>query len=407
MARSKLHNIPTVVLALDRNYVFGREILRGVVEYARLYGPWAFYTAREEREEAAAILNYIEKLKPQGAISNDSKLGYKIYRLGIPTIFASNISIEPIKNAPRFIVDNESAVKLAVEHFTNRGFYNFAYCGYKNCWWAEERGRIFKKMMAEAGFEVSIHYEANIQKEGFLREKQKILVNWLRSLPKHVGLLAGNDQIGQEVAEMCKIAGIRVPDEIAILGVDNDELICELTDPPMSSVALAAKEAGHQVACQLDKMMQGKEISAQEIIVKPTYVVSRQSTNIIATEDKLVAEAIQFINVNYTRLIQVSDVISELAVSRRCLEQKFKKVVGRSIHEEIIRVRIEQIAKLLVETDLPIHQIAAKFGYTSLDNHMSRCFRAEKKMTPQAYRKKFQLEHTSRIMSLHDINIDK
>ena len=218
------------------------------------------------------------------------------------------------------------------------------------------------------------------------KNEDHFIADWLRSLPKPIGLMACNDDRGQHVIEACKLAGLRVPDEVAVIGADNDELVCELSDPPMSSVAVNFERAGYDSAELLAKLMAGRRSVSKAIVVSPTHVVARQSTNILAIEDAHVAKSLRFIRLHGREAIQVTDVVTASGLSRRVLEKRFRKLLGRSVLIEIRRVRVAQICRLLAETNLSVSQIADSLGYTSIE-HIARYFRSEMKMSPLAYRK--------------------
>lgn len=197
-----------------------------------------------------------------------------------------------------------------------------------------------------------------------------------------------DDEQGRHAIEACKIAGLHVPEQVAIIGVDNDELVCALSYPPLSSVAPNTERAGYEAAELLDKMMAGKKMKNKNIIVHPTHIMTRQSTDILTIEDHEVAEAVRFIRQHAKEPIQVTDVVNAIALSRRVLERRFRKVLNRSVLAEIRRVRIETVAQMLVETDLSISQIALTLGYPDVKN-IARYFRREKEMSLLAYRKKY------------------
>jgi LacI family transcriptional regulator len=214
------------------------------------------------------------------------------------------------------------------------------------------------------------------------------MANWLKSLPKPVGLMTFADDRSQQVIDTCKIAGVNVPDEVAVIGVDNDDLICDLSDPPLSSIAFNTERAGYEAAELLDKLMAGKKVVNQTIVVRPTHIVTRQSTNIIAIEDRVVADAARFIRQHSRKIIQVSDVTSAVMVSRCTLERRFRRALGKSVLKELKRVRTDQITQMLMETNLSVSQIASTLGYLSA-THIARYFRQEKGISPLAYRKKY------------------
>jgi LacI family transcriptional regulator len=214
------------------------------------------------------------------------------------------------------------------------------------------------------------------------------MADWLKSLPKPVGLMTCTDDRSQDVVEASKIAGVHVPEDLAIIGVDNDELVCELSSPPLSSIALNTQRSGYEAAELLDKLMSRKRIKMANltIVVHPTHIVTRQSTDILAIEDRDVVAAVRFIRRNAREMIQVDDVVDTVAVSRRSLEQRFRRELGCSVLAEIKRARIDQVARMLVETNLSVSQIALALGYSGVEN-IARYFRSEKGMSPLAYRK--------------------
>ena len=189
--------------------------------------------------------------------------------------------------------------------------------------------------------------------------------------------MACNDDRGHHVLEACKIAELRVPEDVAVIGVDNDILVCEMCDPPLSSIALNTESAGYETAELLDKLMRNTEMCGQEILVAPTHVVSRHSTDIFAIKDENVVKALCFIFKNIRRKIIVEDIVKVTSLSRRSLETKFKKNLGRSIMDEVRRMRIGIISKLLIETDLSIAEICNTFSFIDMD-HIARYFKKEK-----------------------------
>jgi LacI family transcriptional regulator len=277
--------------------------------------------------------------------------------------------------------------KMAAEHLLNRGFRQFAYCGFEDMFGARSRGESFSKKIAEVGFETHFYKQPKSKAKRSWENEQIYMADWLKSLPKPVGLMTCTDDRSQYAIEACKIAGLHVPEQVAIIGVDNDELVCELSTPPLSSIALNTERAGYEAAELLDKLMAGKKMTKQTIVVQATHVVARQSTDILAIEDQDVVKALRFIRQHSNEMIQVSDVVDATSVSRRALEQRFRRVLGRSVLAEIRRVRTDLVTQMLVETNLSISKIALTLGYTGVEN-IARYFQHEKGMSLQAYRKK-------------------
>jgi LacI family transcriptional regulator len=289
---------------------------------------------------------------------------------------------------------------MAAEHLLDRGFRQFAYCGFYNISWSDERGESFAKRIAEAGFKTNFYKPQKSKNKRLWENEQPYMVDWIKLLPKPLGLMACNDERGHNVIESCKIAGLDVPSEIAIIGVDNDELVCDLSDPPMTSISLNNEKAGYEATELLHKLMRDQKIGHQEITVQPKYVVTRQSTDILAIEDRDVAKAVQFIQQHIQDNLQVSDVVDAVALSRRSLERKFRSVLGHSVHDEIKNLHINLFSTMLIETHLSISQIATSLGLSSFKN-ISRYFRQRKGLSPLAYRKKYQIPFVNESYNNH------
>ncbi len=304
--------------------------------------------------------------------------------LGVPVIIA--VHFKSSFDIPSVDTNPVKIGKMVAEHLLDRGLRNFAFCGFDDMPWSETRKEYFAKRVAEAGFKTHFYKQPASKSMRTWQKEQRRMAEWLRSLPKPCGLMACNDDRGQHAIEACKMVDLKVPEDVAVIGVDNDELICDLTEPPLTSVALDVEKAGYKAAELLDKLMAGKKVENQKITVEPTHVVGRQSTDILAIDDIAVSEAVRFIRNNSNRPIQVGDIIAAVLVSRRSLEQRFRNIIGRSIFREIRRARVERISNMLVETNLPIAQIALDLGFSGID-HIARYFYAEKGTSPQAYRK--------------------
>ena len=377
---------------IESSRTYGRELVRGIMRYSRLHGPWVFpwvfyrqdlfYVARgSERAE----LEHLRKWGPQGIISRDSRDIEELARWDMPLFVA--VAMEP-PSAQRnnIVADNHAIGRMAAEHLLERGFRNFGYCGFDDMYWSSQRGVSFSARIKEAGFQTSIYKQPKSRASRLWYREEAILAEWLRKLPKPVGIMACNDDRGQHITEACANAKLDVPYEVAIIGVDNDDQVCDISNPPLSSVALDVEKAGFHASELLDRMMAGEKMSPQTVIVSPNRVVMRQSTNIVAVEDKLVSQALNFIHHSAKRPIQVEDVIKSLSVSRRNLHDKFMTTLGRSVYDEIKRVRIDLIGQMLIETDLSISDIALSLGYDNT-NHIARYFKQKMRMSPLDYRK--------------------
>jgi LacI family transcriptional regulator len=207
----------------------------------------------------------------------------------------------------------------------------------------------------------------------------------LAKLPKPSGVFAAYDTRAHEILNVCRHEGITVPDEIALVGVDNEELLCRLAFPPLTSIALNSKRMGYLAAALLDQMMSGKNVSPDVHLVEPVGIVCRQSTDILAIKDALVGRAVRFIREHACDGINVNDLLREVPLSRRVLESRFRKILERSPHDEIVKTRIRRVKGLLRETDLPLSIIAEKTGFEHME-YLSVAFKREEGVSPSAFR---------------------
>lgn len=378
-----------VLLAIEQNRGYGRGLISGITHYSKLYGPWNFYTGtpfyyRQSKKEQNT-LDVIKQWRPDGIIIREDTDIDKIINSGIPAIIITYTLVK----VPGFVSlrgDHEISGKLAAEHFLERGFKNFAYCGVPDKYWSLYRGQSFQRRIVQAGYDVNIFpFLPSESKINWLRDQEK-LKKWLLDLPKPVGLMTCTDDRAQNVIEACKACGLHVPQDVAIVGVDNDELLCDLLNPPLSSVALNAFHAGFEAAETLDTLMSGKFHDTEKTIVaRATHVVTRQSSDIFAVEDVDVRTALTYISANSHQAIQVKDVADACGLTIRTIQKKFKYHMGKSVSEVIDRSRLELICKLLIESPKTITQIAHEIDFIS-ENHFSRYFRRLMKMSPTAYR---------------------
>ncbi|HSR17189.1 MAG TPA: substrate-binding domain-containing protein, partial [Ignavibacteriaceae bacterium] len=255
--------------------------------------------------------------------------------------------------------------------------------------WSKERKLFFTRFIKGAGYKTHVYLTPEkIKKNDWQNELQHV-TKWVQDLPKPVGLFACNDDRGQHILEVCKSLNLKVPEEVAVIGVDNDPMICDLGDPPLTSIALNVESAGYEAAKLLDQLIDKNKVVGKQIMVTPSHIVQRQSTEILAVNDPEVASAILYIKNNAKNKILVKDVVKTTGVRRRTLEKRFQKTIHRSIYNEIRQVRVELISKLLIETDLTISQITSIFNFTDIE-HISRYFKKEKGVGLREFRKLHQ-----------------
>jgi LacI family transcriptional regulator len=374
-----------IVLLIETSRAFGRELILGIARYSKLCGPWSFY---KEPIDLKSSIPHLTSWKPDGIIIRDSLITKELLNLKIPTILAIHDSSYP-KNLPVIKTDSESIAKFASEHLIEKGFKNLAFFGFENYDWLKERRFYFTHFNSEAGYKTHIYRPRKRIKKNEWENEQQDVSNWVAALPKPVGIFACNDDHGQHVLEVCKLINLRVPEEVAVIGVDNDPIICDISDPPLTSIAMNVESAGYEAAKLLDDMIDKKKTPGKQIMVSPSHVVQRQSTDILAVNDVNVSKAIQFIKKNAKNRILVKDVVNATSINRRALERRFKKNFHRSIYDEIQNVRVELIAKYLIETDLPISQVSSLFNFTDAE-HISRYFKRKKGIDLREFRKLHQ-----------------
>lgn len=376
-----------IILLIDVSRGSGAGLVRGIAQYSHLYGPWTFYRRPPFYLRDVSKTDAIKELKnlnADGIIMLEQENIEQIISLGLPTV-TSLITRRTIPGVVNMVCNDYEIGRIAAEHFFDRGFIRFAFCGYADMFWSCERARGFEEKIRERDHRFLRYDLKPLKGKNPWQKERKELETWLRELPRPVGLFGCNDDLAEQVVEACRGIGINVPEEIAVLGVDNDEILCNLSNPPLSSVSINFEKAGFEAARILDQMIMGDTQVPDTIVPRHQYVVQRQSTNVLAMEDRVVAEAIRFIRENRNSIIQVSDVAEALAMSRRNLELRFKKTLGRTISQEIRHMRVEQIIKMMMETNSSISKIALDLGYSSIA-HIARFFKNETGMTPQEYR---------------------
>ncbi len=288
---------------------------------------------------------------------------------------------------PRVLGDNEAIGRLAAEHFLERGYRHFAWFSHTEGWVAAERTAGFSGALEEAGFAPEMMVWEHREGHGAdtWSARRRWLIGRLASIPRPLAVFAYNDALAANMIDACIEGGIRVPEEVAVLGVDNDDLVCECLSVPLSSVCHDLETIGYEGAALLDRLIDGQRPPAEPVRVPPRGVVTRKSTDIIAVEHLETAKALRFIWENYHRPIGVMDVVAATSMSRRGLEKAFHTYISRSIHRELCRVRFEKVEQFLAESDLTVTEIAARTGFTR-PQYLCNVFKRTTGTTPNQYR---------------------
>ncbi len=380
-----MRKVRKVILLVKTSRKFERELLRGIAKYSRIHGAWAWYSADRRN---GGTLPYLSPQHATGMIAccREAKRLEEFTNTGLPSILAS--THKKVTCLPSIVCNNAAIANMAAKHLVERGFRHFAFCGFSNVYWSQGRCEAFYEVIARAGFQTHVFQRPIGRGRRSWDKEQALIADWIKSVPKPVGLMACNDDRAIHVIKACRDSGLYVPEEVAVVGVDNDDLVCELCDPPISSVDLNTERAGYEAAELLDKWMAGEKMAKEQILIQPTQIVVRRSTTVLAIDDQVVSMALRFIRQHSKELIQVGDVVAEVGLSRRPLQKRFRRILGRSIHEEIRRTHVKEFVRMLLETNMSVSQIAFALGYPS-DKHIARIFRREKGMTPLAYRREY------------------
>lgn len=383
-----------VALLLQLYQNFDQGVLRGIVTYARECGRWSLYV----EEEAVHWLPDMRDWKGDGFIVNfdEPRFARAIRGIGKPVVALGGGKgwHDPRSRIPYVATDDEAIGRLAAEHLLGCGLRHFAFCGYaptRTNAWVTSRCRAFRDRLARAGFDCLVFNGRYTNARHWIRI-QKELVAWVRTLPLPIGLMGCYDWRARHVLEACHTAGLRVPDDVALIGVDNDRILCELTDPPLSSVEQGRFNIGHAAAALLDKMMDGDRPRTLRQCIPPVGLVARQSTNLLAVEDPEIATALRLIREEACAGLQADTVAERAGCSRSTLDHRFKKVVGRPVDAEIRRVRAARAEELLAGTDLPLREVARQAGLGS-EQYLSAVVRKKTGVTPARYRRTHQAHH--------------
>lgn len=374
-----------VALLIETSNAYARGLLEGVTAYLREHRPWSIYISEHGRGDS--VPHWLEGWKGDGILARieNRRIAQAVAERKLPTVDLSAARL--LGNVPWAETDDAAIARLAFEHLFDRGFGHLGFCGLSDYKWSGWRCRHFGELAAAAGCDCSVHVARAASRRAADEASDRAdLMRWLGRLPKPAGVFACFDIRGRQVLDACRDAGLRVPDEVAVIGVDNDTVLCELSDPPLSSVAPDTCRTGYVAAELLDRMMSGEQIAPEPYLISPTQVVARRSTEALAVEDPDLVAAIRFIREHACEGISVWQVLEAVPLSRRALETRFQRLLGRTPHDEIVRVQIARARQLLAETNLPLKSIAGRLGIRHPE-YLNVLFRRSTGQSPGAYRR--------------------
>lgn len=375
----------SVALLIETSNSYSRGVLEGVAEYVRHHERWSIFLPEQER--GGTPPSWLTRWNGDGIIARieTDEIAQAIRPLGLPVVDVS--AARHLPDIPWVETDDQAIAQLAVGHLVERGFRNFAFCGDPGFNWSKWRRHHFESFVNKAEGQFFCHdcLPQTSRDYSWTRDK-RALASWVGTLPRPVGILACYDIQAQKLLDVCRELEVAVPEEIAVLGVDNDTLLCDLAEPPLSSVICNTRRTGYEAASLLNRLMNGEQIGSSPILVEPLGVKTRQSTDVLAITDPEIAMAVRFIREHAFEGINVSDVLRAVPMSRRVLESRFRKLLGRTPHEEISRLKLEKIKQLLADTDLPLAEIAVRTGFEH-DEYLSVFFRKATGVPPGKYRR--------------------
>jgi LacI family transcriptional regulator len=374
-----------VALLIETSGSYGRGLLRGVAKYNRAHGEWSTYFHPHGLGDPPPA--WLTAWKGDGILArvDTSEVAELLLQSRVPVVNLRG-SIEKLP-FPYVGPDHDQIAKLAAEHLLERGLKHFAFCGKPAGIHPglDERGVTFERVVTSAGGTCEVFPAICRPGRDTWELEQERLAAWIKSLPRPVGVMACNDERGLQVLDACRRCGAQVPDEVAVIGADNDEHLCDLSIPPLTSVDVNAEQIGYTAAALLDDMMQGGKTPAKAQWLTPRGIVTRLSTDTVASEDQEVNRAIRYIRENCCTGLRVVDVLAYMGMSRALLQQRMKKAVGRTLHHEIERVRLSKVKELLLSPDMTIKQVARAAGFSSVQ-YLTRVFNAAMGETPARYR---------------------
>lgn len=379
-----------ILLLTDFSSGYSRNLLKGIVRYSKEVGNWSFqrmplYYRMLYGENG--VVEWAKKWQADAIIAQLTDVNIELLNdLNIPIIVQNYRDRN--KAVSNLTGDYFNTGVMAAKFFLNRGHRNFAFYGFKGAIWSRERADGYSHEIEKQGYKLAVLENDNKDKEEW-SYNHTVLGNWLQSLPKPVALFACDDHFALQISETCNVYNINVPDDIAILGVDNDDLLCNISDPPLSSIVLDVENGGYNAGKLLHQLITKEITEPFNIVVNPLIIERRKSTEKYAVSDKNIRTILNYIEKNYANHLSVEELVKQVPLSRRVLEKKFKEETGESLYQYIQNYRIDQFTRLLITTDYSLFEAALQSGFENYKN-VSRVFRKYKSLSPAEYRKRYK-----------------
>ena len=374
---------PAVALLIETSNAYARGLLKGIVAYVREHRPWSIHLPEQGRGDTPP--SWLPRWEGDGIIARieNATIARAVLKSGLPVVDVS--AARAVPGVPWVETDDRVIARMAAEHLWQRGFRQLAFCGDSSFNWSNWRRDHFVEFAAERGCTCHV-FDSSGRRAAHARQQQR-LAEWIRRLPKPVGVMACYDVRAQQLLDVCRDIDVAVPEDVAVIGVDNDELLCDLSTPPLTSVIPNTFRTGYEAAALLDRLLAGAPVTPEPHLIPPLGIEVRESTDVLAMEDREVAAAVRFIREHACDGINVGDVLKAVTLSRRVLESRFRSRLGRTPHEEIVRLKLERVKQLLAETDLSIAAVAERAGFEHAE-YLSAAFKQLVGCSPSTYRRR-------------------
>ncbi len=373
-----------ILLLIDYSSEFDRKLLRGLVQYSKEHGPWIFYRLPSYYRKLygeEGVLKWARKWKADAIIGQwNSQNSESLNKLNIPVVLQNYHHRSSIFS--NITGDYKGTGKIAADFFAQRLFKDYAYFGVKGVIWSDERREGYEQEVKCRGG--NFYCYENNRSEDEIRED---VSRWLKSLPKPIALFCCDDAHALYISEVCKINNINIPEDVSLLGVDNDSLICTISDPPISSIELDVEKGGYALGRRVHQLINKESANQFNIVINPIRIEIRQSSEKFNIKDPYILKTVEFIEEYYNTNLTVEQLTDNIPLSRRNLEVKFKKSMGTSIYQYILTCRINHLADKLLVSDASMANLALEVGFKD-SNNLSRIFKKYKGCSPKEYKQK-------------------
>ncbi|MEM7698139.1 MAG: XylR family transcriptional regulator [Verrucomicrobiota bacterium] len=377
--------IPRVALLVETTRSYTRDLLSGISRYLQSHGPWS--TFLELRALDSTPPSWLSDWDGDGILSRTfgDEMAEAIASTGVPAVELRSTTHR--FDFPFVGMDNSVIGQRVAEHFIDRGFRRFATYTLDSEEFFRERVTKFVERVEEIGLACETLAARSGSAGGDWETHQRELVQWLESLPKPIGIFAANDQLGFFLLDACSRAGIAVPEEVAVVGCENEESLCQFARPSLTSIQFDGETVGYEAASLLDQLMAGEEVSRDPVLIPPRGIVIRGSSDEFVIEDPIVLRAVRLIREQATTGLTVAEICDTLRISRSTLERRMKATLRRGAKEELSRVRFREVNRLLRQTDFTIERIAEATGFSHA-HYLQSAYRERFGMTPGEARKR-------------------